>query len=723
MSMTNINSSQSKQRSYLNRSRLKFALSIAGSALILNLAAFDALQNQAQNVFRHDAAAVVKLVPVRVLDAEGRPVRGLGKEDFVLYDNNELKTLTEFEVYESGETRFVPEAVAEAAAQVRPEAKRIYFFLLDMQGSDMFGNRDSKKSVIEFVENRLKPGDEAGVITFGALTGLVLKQYLTSDLDKIKKALSRAIEMGAGGGGGIGLASGEGGIGLASVVGADAAQEGDVVEGRNGAGQDLSGGGAEGQAWGGRRIPVKGGEAVDSPFGGGTGIQLDTAGGGWYARAARTKADFDLSMSELAKAMKYISGSKSIVFFSRRTPGKDVSRLFAEANATIYAVNTSSVPAKGGGPDAPRLREMKKSQGEALQDFAAASGGHYFADVKEAKTIAREVEALSGNYYVLGYYISPSWDGRLHQIKVSVKQPGLRVLAQAGYNDPKPFAALSDLEKQLQLFDLALSDKPVTTDALDLPLEVLSGSAMKEANTAVLLKLIVDEKTGVPPGKTELFAIIFNKDHKIVLAERGEMDTAPHARKTLFPYLLTHLQPGEYEVRIMARAMGTGRSAASRLSFEVPAPAAGSGMSLFSPLLMVPGKKAEFVRMSRPIKGEKEPKSIIRFYPFLPANGMPLIDDLPPDADKIWVLLPINHGTGEPAENDFDVKLIRANDGEEIPVDWGLIDTKKANPGKDFLLIGIGLPGLKPGAYRLEFSFTDIKSGAKTSATATFGKK
>jgi len=696
------------------RSKAQFVLFLAVSTLILSPAASDAPQNQAQQALRHDAAAVVKLVPVRVLDAEGRPVRGLRKEDFVLYDNDELKTITEFEVHESGETRIAAEAAAAAETQALPEAKRKYFFVLDMQGSGMFGNRDSKNAVLEFVENQLKSRDEASVLTFGALTGLVLRQYLTSDLDKIKKAIRRSIEMGGGGGGGVSMASG-GGV--------DAGQEDDVVEERGGAGQEVAGGGLEGQAGGGKTVAIKGRLADDSPFGSRTGIQLDTAGGGAYARAARTKADFDMSMMELAKAMKYISGTKNVVYFSMRTPGKDVSRLFAEANTTIYTVNTNSVPAKGGGAGASRMREMKTRQGEALKDFAEASGGHYFADVKEAKTIAREVEVLSGNYYVLGYYIRPSWDGRLHQIKVNVKQPGLRVLAQVGYNDPKPFAALSDLEKKLQLFDLALSDKPVTTEALDLPVEVLFGSTMKEANTAVLLKLAVDEKTGVPPGKTELFAFIFDKDHKIVLGERGEMDSTPHAQKTLFPYLLTSLQPGEYEVRVLARDMGTGQSAASRLSFTVPAPAATSRMSLFSPLLMVPGKKAEFVRMSRQTKKEKEPMSIIRFYPFLPTNSTPLVGDLPPDADKVWVLLPLDYGTGEPVETNLDVKVVRAEGGEEITVDWGLIDMKEAEPGKDFLLIGIGLPGLKPGAYRLEFSLTEIKSGAKASATASFGKK
>ena len=178
-------------------------LSFAAGILFLSLAAsVDARQNQPQKVLRHDAAAVIKLVPVRVLDAAGRPVRGLRKEDFVLYDNNEQKLITEFETHESRGSRITAEPAGAIERQVQPEANRKYFFVLDMQGSDTFGNRDAKQAVLEFVESQLEPGDEASVMTFGALTGLVLRQYLTSDLDKIKKAISRSLEMGGGGAGG-----------------------------------------------------------------------------------------------------------------------------------------------------------------------------------------------------------------------------------------------------------------------------------------------------------------------------------------------------------------------------------------------------------------------------------------------------------------------------------------------------------------------------------------
>jgi len=661
---------------------------LAVPLLIIGLAAFGNSQDQKQKVLRHDAAAVVKLVPVRVLDAEGRPVRGLTKKDFVLFDNGEPKTITEYEVHESRETRVAPEESRSAVAPAREDSSRKFFFVLDMQGSDLFGNRDAKRVVLEFVEDNLEPGDEAGVMTFGADTGLVLRQYLTSDLTKIKKAIKRSIEMGGGGGGGW----------------------------------ETNSAGGRGSAQAGLRIDkaVPDESASDTaPFGyGGEGIQIELPSGP-PPGTRRSKADFDRSMSELAKAMRYVPGSKSIVYFSMRTPGKDVGRLFAAANATIFAVNTNSVSPRGPG----LIRKRKEEQGAALKNFAEASGGHYFSDVKDAKTIAADIEALSGTYYVLGYYISPSWDGKLHEIKVTVHRPDLKVLAQEGYNDPKPFAELSALEKNLQLFGMVLSDEPVGADAFDLPARVLCGSAMKEATAAVLLKLTVDERTGVPPGTTEIFVFIFDGDHKIVLGERAELDTRPLAQKSLFPYLLVQLQPGEYECRVAARDMETGQSAVSRMPFSVPAPGSRPGISLSSPLLLVPSGKPEFVRMSRPAKKGQEPASILRFYPYLPVRCSPLLEDLPEDAEQIWVLLPLKFGTGQPAEADLDVRLTRAADRKDIPVDWSVVDTRHFEPDMVFFLIKIDVRRLGSGRYLLDFQAADPSSGARTSAAAALVKK
>jgi hypothetical protein len=422
-------------------------------------------------------------------------------------------------------------------------------------------------------------------------------------------------------------------------------------------------------------------------------------------------------MAELAKAMKYVPGSKNLVYFSMRTPGKEVGRLFAESNTTVYAVNTNSIRPKGGGPGAGQRRELKDRQGDALKAFAEVSGGHYFADAADVETIAEEVSSLSSNYYVLGYYISPSWDGRLHRIKVETRQPSLRVLVQEGYNDPKPYVELSDLEKNLQLFNLALSDEPVASDALDLPAHAYVGSMMREANSAILLELTAEERTGVAPGRTEIYTFIFDIEHKVVVGTRGEMDTSPHEHQTLFPYLLASLKPGEYECRVVARNMETGQAAASRFPFAVPAPDP-ARMTLSSPLLLIPGREANFVHMLRSAKKGKEPPSIIRFFPFLPRECAPLVGPLSPAVRRIWASLPLRFRTEMPAELTAEVRLLSEAGGEEIPIQWIILDTGELEEKLDFVLFEILLPDLATGAYRLEFTALDAASGFRM-ATGT----
>jgi VWFA-related protein len=638
-------------------------------------------QGQTQRSLRHDAAAVVKLVPVRVLDAEGRPVRGLTKQDFALTDNGEPRTITEFEVHESVGRTAAPEAARPAASPVSVESARRIFFVLDMQGSDLFGNRDAKKAVIAFVKDNLAPGDEACVMTFGGNTGLVLRQYLTADQAKIERAIKRSIEM-------------------AGASGILPRQSSPI---------DVENVGSTGVM---SQVTVS-----TAPFGYDEGgLSLETPPGR-PSGSDRNKADFDRSMSELATTMRFIPGSKSVVYFSTRIPGPEVGRLFAEANATVFAVNTNSV--RPGGP--ARIKKLKEEQGEALRAFSESSGGSYFADVRDARRLAGDIEVLSGSYYVLGYYVTPAWDGRQHAIAVTVGRPDVEVLAQAGYSDPKPYAALSDLEKKLQLFDMLLSDEPVGTDTLDLPVRVLSGSATGEANAAVLMKLAVDERTGVPPGVAEVYVLIFDAESKIVVAERAELDSRSLAQHTLHPYLFTQLPPGAYECRVAARDKNTGYALAARAPFAVPA--GSRSCSLLSPLLLVRSEKPEFVRMSRPPHKGREPLSILDFYPYLPQFSVPLLEDIGDDTGQVAVLLPFRSGGTRPSSADLQVRLTEVGSGREVPLDWVAVDCRRREPDLTFFLIRIDVRRLAAGGYRLDFRAADPSSGGTSSTAAELVKR
>jgi hypothetical protein len=182
---------------------------------------------------------------------------------------------------------------------------------------------------------------------------------------------------------------------------------------------------------------------------------VSVPGTGKYA-----KTDFEPRMFDLAETLKYVPGNKSLVLFSSRDLGaaaKSLGQSFAASGTPIYAVNTKNWIMMGW---LSPVKEKHLYLEHSLKDLALASGGEYFADIEAVSAIAGEVQALSANFYVLGYYIKENWDGKFHKVGVELEKPGYRVLAQAGYFSPKPFAEMSGFEKELHLFDLLYADRP-----------------------------------------------------------------------------------------------------------------------------------------------------------------------------------------------------------------------------------------------------------------------
>lgn len=101
-----------------------------------------------------------------VLDARGKPVPGLGEEDFLIYEDEVQQKIGQFD------REYVPLSVV---------------ILLDTSSS-MSGTKleDAGKSLREFLK-RLNPGDEAMLITFR--TRPTVLQPFTRDLEKVRQDL------------------------------------------------------------------------------------------------------------------------------------------------------------------------------------------------------------------------------------------------------------------------------------------------------------------------------------------------------------------------------------------------------------------------------------------------------------------------------------------------------------------------------------------------------
>lgn len=385
----------------------------AAAALALAVQAGPSGQERAQErPLRHDAAAIVKLITVRVLGPDGRPIAGLRKEDFTLTDNGQPQKITEFEVHamtEAGMTTMPDVPLPRAAAGRAAEAtSRKLFFFLDQQASDRAGKDKAKAVALDFLDKQVRPGDQVAVIGWYAMSGFYIREYLTTDMDRIRKAIDGVTEAPPSPGEPVGMGA------------PDNVEEGpEGVVARNVA--DL--------------VAAKSATIVATPSLGGSVVMAP-------GTAAFQRVDFVPRLAEIAEIFKTIPGHKSLIIFTARNMGPEaerLGRLFGAAGTAVYAVNTQDWKMN---PFGTKFHYIWTEH--ALKDLSAASGGRYFADINDAAAIARDVQDLTGNYYVLGYYIQDSWEGKYHKIRVEVARPNARVLVQDGFSDSKPYERMSD---------------------------------------------------------------------------------------------------------------------------------------------------------------------------------------------------------------------------------------------------------------------------------------
>ncbi|MHA1933431.1 MAG: VWA domain-containing protein, partial [Promethearchaeota archaeon] len=321
------------------------------------------------------------MVRVYITDKKGNPVTDLEKSDFILYDNGKLKTVTDFEKhFLIKPEKKVEEEIAKTelppAEDVASKMSRKFFLLLDIDRNSSAGISKSKKAALHFIDTQLQPTDEVGVFSYSFIRFLVLHQYLTSDHEKARVAIKKIKEVpGEGGGGGV--------------------------------------------------IVARGGGSGTTPFTQPSFQMMDDVD--------RTNV-FIKTIKELAKALRHIQGYKNIILFSRgigsgllfspnqvlRENFEDMSKEFATSNSPVHTVSTA----------------LKSSGESSLKMLSELSGGKYFPNVDYYEQIADQIQDVTSNYYVLGYYIDEKWDGKFHKIKVEVKRKGCKVYVQGGFFNP-----------------------------------------------------------------------------------------------------------------------------------------------------------------------------------------------------------------------------------------------------------------------------------------------
>jgi VWFA-related protein len=644
-----------------------------------------------ETTLQHEVTVTLKLVQVYVTDKKGNPVLDLGKEDFVIYDNGKQKSITEFEKHilsiPSMEEKIQPRIVQESAVPAPRELmSRKFFLFFDFAYSSHRGILKAREAALHFIDNQLQPFDEIGVLSYSALKGLTLHEYLTTDHRKVREV--------------VGSFGEEEVHGRAENFEAeywreemdinplDASKRGGVFD------------------KGDKRKEVLDSERKESRF---------------------QAHHFFPKMTDLAKSLRYIPGYKHIILFSSGVPYsliygisftsqkkygfidlgdpnlrqgyEDMLKELSASNSAVYTLDTEELIAKLG-------VDSRVTGVPTLQRMSSSTGGKYFGNINSYEKHMQKIQNLTGCYYVLGYYIDEKWNGKYQKIKVKVNRPGCKVHAQKGYFNPKPFSEYTRFEKMLHLVDLALSEDPVFQTPIRFPMTALPCVVNGEPNFSLFSRINKEKIQELCSGEVEIVTIIFDKEDNIVKIEKERMDFSKLPKGNVYYSNLLSIDPGDYKCRVVIRNLETGRGAvASSVAKVTEVP--DYSIKLFPPLLLKPEEEAFYL-------GE-----LPAAYAFDTSQYSPLVEELDRGTEHVWAMVRCSFSGIQRPSITFSANLIHYEGiaGNAIPVTLSILKRHHEEEAEIFL-IEIQTQKLRAGAHFLylfaEDNLTHLSSSVNT---------
>ena len=359
---------------------------------------------------KHEVKVTLKLIQVYVEDKEGNPVDDLKKSDFIVYDNGKEVNITEFEKhFLSKKLKRSGEIIPDKKGQKEESASflnRKFFFFFDFEKNGQEGINKSKELALNFLKENILPSDEVAVLVYSTVRGLEVCEQLTTDHLKIIQSIKR-------------LKSVPGGVdagGLLQFLILSPPTEG--LDFR----QDF-------------HNDQKGLFSYESD------IRFAGTVSSEKILSRQIGLKFIETVKNLADSLKNIPGNKNIVYFSAgyvneffytdhifRRSYQDMVKELSASNCLVFAVSTETpLGVLTGG----------NNQGESsLKYLAKESGGRYFGNIDNSQSIVDDLQKITGNYYVLGYYLYSDEDGKYHKVKVKLrggKGKNLKVIYQKGY--------------------------------------------------------------------------------------------------------------------------------------------------------------------------------------------------------------------------------------------------------------------------------------------------
>ena len=653
-------------------------LFVATSFLVVTLRPFafcpERQQLKLEGRLQHEVVVTRKLIYVLVTDRQGKPVVDLQKDEFVLLDNGKEMKITEFENHAlslPGEERrpaaAAPGLIEKAPAPAAPLMSRTFFFLFDLVFADAGGFRLGRQAAIRFLEKNLAPGDQAAVLSFtGGRSLNVLHRP-----DGEREAAKRSIDS-------IGLES------LRPVAPIRPSTMDDV--------------------------PTMTSESGGSSFSSRTdAMSGDLSGGRLVA------GNFIWALDSLAQTLRYAPGRKIIVLYSNGLHPSYLSRgpyiqarnadlgnayqelchKLASANTSVFSVNTEQNTYL-----VDQVPESRKGV-LSLREITSETGGRFLGDIYAVPDHLEKIDAITASYYVLGYPIIESWDGRYHKVKVRVTRPGCEVNAQPGYFNAKPYPEYSDLEKKIHLIDLALSEKPLSQDPVRFAMQALPWSSSPRENVRFIAEIPVPRLGDVAGPRLEAVSLIFNDLDELMDSQRIDFDlTRPEIQgKSVFLQSDLSAPPGQYKCRIVLRNLDTGQAAVAAASTALPKPEP-DVLRLYPPLFLISGVPAVYLS-----GGKNSPMTrelLARNFPQTD-NLVPLIEGPLPGGSEVSAIFRCEAPAKAMADLSFEASMKNLTTGEVHVIQLIKLAERPEKVGRLFFL-RFSLPKVSPSTYLVELA-------------------
>ncbi len=380
-----------------------------------------------------------------------------------------------------------------------------------------------------------------------------------------------------------------------------------------------------------------------------------------------------------------------------------MSKELASANCPVFSINTIT----GWG-------KIKVLSDGALDFLSKFTGGKYFHDVNYESKIAEDIQSVTSTYYVLGYTIGSTWDGRFRDIKVEVKRAGYKVYTQKGYFNPKHFSEYTKVEKELHLNDLALTESPLFQTPVNIPMTALPYSVENEPGICLLAQLPGDKIREKIGEEAEIFFLVFDKKDNILELKREEIEKATFQGKNVYYYSLLPFSTDAYKCSIVIRDKETGESAVGRDVVEIPE-MLNEGLQLWPPLLLTHGKADLYVRGHIP-KSISSGFPLLECFPFDTELYSPILGKLPKNTQEIQAVLHCSTGNLTEPVLKFEATLMENSSGQTKSLPVSILSSKKEGKEGTFL-VEFKLPELMPGEYVLRITVIDILSQVRSFTT------